>query len=181
MALQLAGADGSIIKVDREGAALVTGGLKSEFAFYAALGQAYVWTVITVNGAAADTILGIRNTSATKGLHIERMSVSGDVAGLVTAHVVTGSAALAGLLVTGVNLNGRSGNSADADARNDETTNSSQGTVIEVIEVPAASAEHMSGIHWGGALILANNEMLGIDMAAEMAAYQCSVYGYFKE
>ena len=146
MGLQIGGANGGVLKVDREGAALVSGGTKTEFAFYAELGQAYVWTAVTINGATNDTLIGLRNISSNKGLHIERMSVSGDVAGVVTTHVVRNSAALAGLIITGVNMNGRFSNSADADARNDETTNASQGDIIEVIEVPAASAEHMSVI-----------------------------------
>ena len=133
MSLQIAGRNNEILKVDRQGAGLVSGGVKTEFAHYAELGQAYVWTAVSINGAAADTLIGLRNTHSTKGLYIERMSVSGDVAGLVTAHVVSGSVALAGLIITGQNMNGLFSNAAEADARNDEKTNAAQGTVIEVI------------------------------------------------
>ncbi len=170
MSLQVLGRDGSILDVTKDGKVRTSNHQREMFS----------WTIITYDMTAADTVLAVRNTSSTKGLHITKVVVSADVAGLVDFHVVNGSAALAGTALTGVSLNGPNASTAEADAVADETTNSSQGNVILTLECPAASAEKSCEWDFEGDLVLANNQALGIDMAAEAAACQASIFGYYE-
>ena len=139
-------------------------------------GQAYSWTNVTYNADLADTIIAIRNTSAIQNLHIDKVFLSCDVVQLAAFHVTQGSAALAGTLITGVNLNFASGNVAEADARGDETTNSSQGTLILTAEMEAAKGLL---IDFEGALILGTNDSFAIDFPTEPAIVHATVFGFF--
>ena len=141
-------------------------------------GNSYSWTNVTYNMTAADTIIAIRNTSATKNLHIEKVFMSSDTVQVAAHHVTQGSAALAGTLITGTNLNFGSGNVAEADARGDETTNSSQGIVILQTELQAAKMEE---VDWEGALILGTNDAYGIDFPTDAAIVYITVWGYFED
>ena len=171
MSLQVVGRDGSLLDVTKDGRVRTSNHNREMFS----------WTLVTYNMAAADTILGLRNISSTKGLHITKVAVSADVAGIVDFHVVNGSAALAGTLITGVSMNGPKATTADADARGDETTNTTQGSVILTLEIPAAGAAGPIGVwDFEGDLVLGLNQMLGIDMAQEAATCQASIFGYFE-
>ena len=86
--------------------------------------------------------------------------------------------ALAGTLITGVNLNFASGNVAEADARGDETTNSSQGSIVLQSEMEAAK---MLKVDWEGALILGTNDSYAIDFPTEPAIVYATVFGYFED
>lgn len=139
-------------------------------------GDAYSWTNVTYNMGVNDTIIGIRNTSATLNLHIDRCFISSDVATVATLHRVNGSAALAGTAISAVNLNGQSGKVADAEAKGDETTNSSQGDILLQVELVAAITKE---IDLDGAMILGSNDMFGIDYVADAAIVHITVFGFF--
>lgn len=141
-------------------------------------GAAYSWTNATYDMTAADTIIGVRNISSIQNLHIDKVILSSDVATIVTFHRVNGSAALAGTLITGVNLNGASGNVALADARGDETTNSSQGDVLLDVELLAAQS---LAIDFEGAIILGPNDMFGADYVANAAIVHITVIGFYAD
>ncbi len=145
-------------------------------------GQSYVWVHVGYDMTAADTILAVRNISTTKNLHITKVTVSQSVgtAPVAQHHVTNGSAALAGTLVTGVNLNFGSGNVAEADARADETTNSSQGTLI-LTQKMTIKTDH--AINWEGALILGTNDSYGIDFTVDDTdnVPLVQICGYFED
>ena len=141
-------------------------------------GDAYVWHAVTYSYTGADTLMGIRNTHPTKLLHIDKIIVSSQVATQIQLHMTEGSAALAGTLVTGFNLNGASGNVAQADARVDETTNSSQGTRITTFEVVALT---MFEFNFEGSLILKLNDALGIDGVDAGTSFELSVFGFYND
>ena len=141
-------------------------------------GNAYSWTNVTYNMTAADTIIAIRNTSSTENLHIDKVFMSSDTVQVAAHHVTSASAALAGTLITGVNLNFASGNVADADARGNETTNSSQGTVFLSTELVAAV---MTEVDFEGSLILGTNDSYAIDYPTDAAIVYITVFGFFAD
>lgn len=139
-------------------------------------GDAYAWSNVTYNMTAADTIIAVRNTSADKNLHITRVYMSSDTVQVAAHHVTSSSAALAGTLITGVNLNFSSGNVAEADARGDETTNSSQGDLILRTEMLAAVT---AIVDFNGGLILGTNDAYAIDYPTDAAIVYITIWGFF--
>lgn len=174
MAIQVSGRDGSIVKVNPIGSVQVAE--DSGFLAASLKGDAYVWHTISYSATAADTIQAVRNTSPLKNLHIEKILLTTNAAGIAQVHVVANSAALAGTAVTGVNLNFASGNVAPADARTDETTNSSQGTRITTVEM---LGDATLVIEYGGALILDHTDAVGVDYVETTSAPEISIFGYF--
>lgn len=153
--------------------------VESAFGKHSRQGQAYSWSNVGYDMTAADTILAVRNTSPTRNLHITRVTMSSVLANKAQHHVTNGSAALAGTAVTGVNLNFTSGNVAEADAKGDETTNSSQGTLIGTTALLALTQETLD---WEGALILGTNDSYGIDYIADDTGDLplITIFGYFE-
>ena len=139
-------------------------------------GDAYVWHAVSYSFTGADTLMAIRNIHSTKLLHIVKVIVSVQAATQVQFHMTEGSAALAGTLVTGFNLNGASGNVAQADARVDETTNSSQGTRFLTLDLAALTHTEYN---FEGALILKLNDAMGIDGVDAGTSFELSVLGFF--
>jgi len=153
--------------------------VESAFEKHSRDGFAYAWANVGYDMTAADTILAMRNTSPTRNLHITKVTMSTGIAGYAQHHVTQASAALAGTVVTGVNLNFTSGNVAEADAREDETTNSAQGTLIGTT---ALLALEETAIFWEGALILGTNDSYAIDYTVDDTTDKplITIYGYFE-
>ena len=153
--------------------------IQSELEHHSRLGQSYIWSNVGYDMTAADTILALRNTSPTRNLHITKVTMQAGILGFAQHHVTDGSAALAGTVVTGYNLNRQSGNVAEADAREDETTNSSQGTLILTTPLVALVGAHFD---WEGALILGTNDSYAIDYTADDTTNLplITIEGYFE-
>ena len=139
-------------------------------------GTAYVWHAVSYSFSNADTLMAIRNIHPTKLLHIDKITVSTQAATQIQFHMTVGSAALAGTVVTGFNLNRSSGNVAQADARVDETTNSAQGTRFLTLDLAALTHTEFN---FEGALILQLNDALGVDGVAAGTSFELSVLGFF--
>lgn len=168
--------DGGLMQVKAH-RAQVDAQVESAFERHSRRGLAFSWSNATYNMTAGDTILALRNTSSDKNLHVTKVFMSSDVVQVAAHHVTQGSAALAGTAITGINL-GNSGLVAEADARGDETTNSSQGDVVLRTELQAAKMEI---IDWEGALILGTNDSYAIDYPTDAAIVYITVWGYFEE
>ena len=153
--------------------------VESAFEKHSRDGFAYVWTNVGYDMTAADTILAVRNISPTRNLHITKVTMSAGILGFAQHHVTQTSAALAGTVVTGFNLNGGSGNVAEADSREDETTNSTQGTLILTTALVALVQVN---VDWEGALILGTNDSYGIDYTADDTTNLplITISGYFE-
>ncbi len=141
-------------------------------------GDGYIWHAVTYSYTGADTLMAIRNIHPTKLLHIDKLIVSTQVATQIQLHVTEGSAALAGTVVTGFNLNRDSGNVAQSDARVDETTNSAQGTRIITFELVALT---MFEFDFEGSLIFKLNDAFGIDAVDAGTSFELSVLGFFND
>ena len=139
-------------------------------------GDAYVWHAVSYSFSNADTLMSIRNIHPEKLLHIGNVIISVQAATQAQFHITTGSAALAGTVVTGFNLNRSVGNVAQADARVDETTNSAQGTRFLTLDLAALTHTEFD---FEGALILKLNDAMGIDGVAAGTSFELSVLGFF--
>ena len=137
--------------------------------------EAYAWSNVTYDYDAADTVILIKNTSATKKLHFTYAHIGGDTATEVQIHLCT-CASPTGTAITGVNLNRTSDNVAPATAIGDETTNT-QGDIVWHGLIVAATS--LMNIELDG-VILGQNQCLGIDFVTNGAACYATVHGYFK-
>ena len=147
--------------------------------FYASRddGQAYTWVTATSTTAANDTILLVKNTSKTKNLHIDHVGITVVTASLVTVHrpaaIVTTPT---GTAVAGANLNGNSGNVADATAIKDESTNALTVPLLKYQAV-AATPEHFE---FHGAVVLGPDQSIAVDVVATEASFECAISGWFE-
>jgi len=139
-------------------------------------GQAYTWTNVSYDYAAGDTILLLKNTSPTKNLLIQAITISGDTATTVTIH---SPACLnpTGTVVTGVNLNRQSGNTAEATAICDETTNSQ----ANIITVTKHNGSTLNIMPIEGAVVLGLNDCIAVDFTTDGGAANVTIRGYYHE
>lgn len=163
----------------RENRGQVDAQVETAFETHSREGNSYSWTNVSYDMTAADTIIAVRNTSSIKDLHITKVIMSTGVTTFAQHHVTNGSAALAGTAITGTNLNFSSGNVAEADAKGDETTNSSQGTLVLT---SALVATFDTVVNWEGALILGTNDSYAIDYTVDDTtnAMKITIWGYFE-
>ena len=139
-------------------------------------GQAYTWSNVSYNYTAGDTILLIKNTSATKNLLIQTVAVSGDTATTATIHLPNCTTPT-GTVVTGVNLNRQSGNTAEATAKADETTNT-QANIITTILINGSTTMRCPV---EGAIVLGLNDCIAVDFTTDGGAANVTVRGYYHE
>ena len=139
-------------------------------------GQAYTWSNVSYDYTAADTILGVKNTSATLKLHVHGLWLYGDTATLVQIHRPTADVTMAGTAVTAVNLNGASSNVADATAKGDETGNT-QGEILLPYYLKAGESQF---VPLDDIVTLGQNQMIGVDYVTDGAAASVTILGYFE-
>ncbi len=140
-------------------------------------GQAYAWCALTYDYDIDDTILLVKNTSASLDLHIHEIWLGGNVAGKVIVHRPTTIVATpTGTAVVGSNLNGASNNAADAVAKADETTNALGETLFSV-RMPA---DDTLTLECQDIISLAQNQSVAVDFGVEGAACQVTIWGYFE-
>ena len=166
---------GSLMEV-KEHRAQVDSITETAFEKASRAGLAFSWVNATYNMAAADTILAVRNTSATRKLHIVRAQMSSDTVQVAAFHITRGSAALAGTAVTGINL-GTQGTIAEADAQGDETTNSSQGGVVSRYEMAVAT---QAEVNFEGAIVLGTSDSFAVDFPTDAAVVYVTFWGYYE-
>jgi hypothetical protein len=140
-------------------------------------GLAFSWSSGTYDAAAGDTILLIKNTSASKNLHIDKVYIYSDTETGVVMHCPTSDVTVAGTTITGTNLNRVSSNVADAEAARDETGNT-QGDIVWSGEIQATSDN--TAVDFAGALILGTNDSFGVDYVADVAACYVVIMGHYQ-
>lgn len=138
--------------------------------------RAFTWTNLTYNYSAGDTILLVKNTSSSRELHITSVIASGDTATQVILHCPA-SITPAGTSVVGVNLNRKSGKTADAIAMADETANS-LGPIIESVFMGVNAAVHTAG---EAIIILGTNDQIAVDFVTVGAAALVTIIGYYAD
>jgi len=139
--------------------------------------EAYAWSSDSVNPAVDDTVLLLKNTSATP-LHIEYLIISGDTTSEYTIHLPTTEVTpTGGTTVTGINLNtGGQANVAEATATSLETNNS-QGNVIGSPFILANTPYKwpLQGI------ILGKNKSIGVDVVANTTLSSVTIVGHYED
>ncbi len=155
---------------------------KSDFEIARDAGYAFAWTGDTYDYAANDTILGVENNSSTRDLYIEKIVVSGDTASQFVVHT-SSAVTMAGTARTGVNLN-RNSNITDtglATAKRDETGNGQQAASYTGGLISGRFANNgVVTIEVGGAIRLAQDHNIGIDLTTDGTACVATIWGYFK-
>lgn len=183
---QLLGPDGRPVRVGQRKTGssdgrLDTSSRSNSRAYYAARdeGRAYSFVNATYNYAAADTILGMKNTS---GLDFvpHSLLIGGDTATLVTIHIPTSEVTMAGTPITGRNLNGNfKVDTSLFDAQGEETGNT-QGDIIAELLIPAGESVHIGADVFGEAVRLTKNQMIGVDFVTDGGAAHVTMVGYFE-
>ena len=168
---------GFLAQIDSEGHLVVDALNITEMSHTSdAHGLAFTWSSGTYDAAAGDTILLIKNTSSTRHLAIEVITLSSDTDTRVVIHLPTTEVIPTGTTVVGVNLNTASNNTADATGIRDETNNA-QGNIIWSGEIHAASDPYK--VPTMGAILIGQNDSIAIDYVADVAACDVVIYGYF--
>jgi hypothetical protein len=154
---------------------------KSEMAFISERdGLAFSWTTVTDDIDATDTALLICNTHQTKNLYITQVNLWTDVHAQFQIHSPAYSASFTGTAVTGVNLNRKSLEVAQAVAYADETANT-QANIIETIRNNEVGTDQFEvNRNYDGAIILGYQKSIAIDIVEESGAFQATVLGYYK-
>jgi hypothetical protein len=142
-------------------------------------GDAYSWNSVSYNMTAADTVLLIANESPTRLLVINRIYVWSDVPTSIDVHFPA-KATWTGTAVTGVNLNRASSKVAAATAITDETGQATQGPIYITLQTnEATGAQFAIDFYTDDVPILGKDDAIGVDMAGNAAAYECTIIGYF--
>jgi len=175
MGIGLEGRSGENVEVQGDGRMDVRAKSIDELALVSReKGLAFTWSNETYDPDAADTILGVQNTSATLDLYITDIWISCDTATVVEVHIPTAEPTMAGTAVTGRNLNTTSNEVAPATAKGDETGNT-QGDVIGQFRVAAAG----DSVHVKLPVILGQNKMIGVDVVTASTAASVTIVGFF--
>ena len=141
--------------------------------------QAYTWNYEAYDPTALDTVMFLRNDSNIP-LHIHHIYFYTDTATVINMHTISNGETPTGTAVTGVNLNRNSGNLAVVTAIQDETGNSSQGTILETKYV--AANEDVTLLKENGyEIILGKNDCIAIDIVADAGSTFGHIVGYFHE
>lgn len=144
--------------------------------------NSYSWTAVSADIDAGDTGLLIANDSTTQNLHITKVYMWADVATQFKIHCPA-YAAPAGTAVVANNLNRTSPKAAPATAKADETGNTfAAGNVVLTVRNNEVGTDQF-GVDWDfeGALILGYHQCVAVDIIAESAAFEVTIFGYFED
>lgn len=176
--LTLLGSDGTTVTVDSNALSVQP---KPDFVKAVEDGDAYSWSSLTYDLAAKDTILGVENNSSTRDLYIQEIHIQSDTATQFIVHTNSGITMAGTNAVAAVNMNRNSGNAAPATAYDDETGNTAADSYADRLYVGRCAADGNVVITVGGAIILPNDHMIGVDLTANGAACNATIIGYFKD
>ena len=128
-------------------------------------GQSYAW-ISTDATAAAEESISVQNTSDDKNLHIQKVIFAGVEATVHAVLLVTGGTP-AGTVITGVNLNKASSNTAAATAFGD---NAVTGSVVgDIIAQAYHQAVGSVTIDFDGSVILGQDDTIAVRTIAGTA------------
>lgn len=144
-------------------------------------GLAYSWTAVSADIDAGDTALLIVNTDPDRSLNIDSLYVWSDVATQFKIHFPVYSASFTGTAVTGLNLNRISNKTALASAYADETANVlvAANTVLTLRTNELATDQFGIVMRSIDGIILGYHDSIAIDVVAESAAFECTIWGYY--
>lgn len=168
---------GNVAIVDATNLLGVRAVIETELVEASEMGDAYSWSNVSYDYAAADTILLVQNTSVIQNMRIDSFYIQGSTATEIVIHCPTVTFVPAGTAVTGTNMNRTSGKAASAVAKANETNNT-QGVVIFRGAIAAAPSDPYV-IDLGGTLILGYGQSVGVDFVSDGSACRVTIIGHF--
>jgi len=136
-------------------------------------GKAFTWTA-SADINATDSILWLRNDSATENLIVDTIAVSSDAAGSWFVYCPV-NATPDGNTITGVNMNRGSSLLATATCKSDNTT----AVLANYIYYGHNAAASTAIVQLRGALVLGYLQCVAIDITTEPALAQASILGWY--
>lgn len=138
---------------------------------------AFVVTSVDAGPSAGDVILYIKNSSPTRNLFVDQITVSADTASLWKAWTVTGTAA-GSTALTSTNLNLGSSLASEELSRGDGAITGL--TLGEILGVTRNTAGSHASFDFRGGLLLGPNKALGVeyDTGSSTAAEVVMVYHF---
>ncbi len=146
-------------------------------------GRAFSWAALNKDADAAhDTILGLENNSPTDVLKIHKLIVSHDAASQIQVFTASAITMAGTTAVVGQNLNRASGRVAQATAYTDETGNTEQGSSYpSLVFRDTVVADVVKEILIDGAIVLAENQMVGVDFTTAGTTFANATFiGWFE-
>lgn len=144
-------------------------------------GNAFNWSSLTYNMAAADTIFGLENNDSLRDLYIHRMWLSSDTASTIQIFTCKDITVAGATAIVGYNLNRNFNTVAATTAYTKETGQNEAATSwtgkLYMISVPV---DTLIELKIDGSIVLPNEHMVGVDMAADAGAVNVSVWGWFE-
>ena len=146
-------------------------------------GLAFSWTTVSADIGGGDTALLITNTDPNRSLHIDSLYVWSDVATQFKVHFPAYATNFSGTTVAGLNLNRKSSNTALAVALADEVNNTfvAANTVLTLRTNELATDQFGIMMRNANGIILGYHDSFAIDIVADSAAFETTVWGYFVE
>jgi len=174
--LQDGAGTGKLAKVNNRNQLEISAAVHSESRLVAAAdAQTYLWTS-SFSTATGNEVIYIKNTSKTKLLIIDKVTVNSVLTGLFELFVVTGTAA--GTAITGANTNLNSGNVADATALGQASvTGLTIGDRLDMARVPANGRATME---LNDVLILGLNSAIAVTYTGSTGITDTIITGYYQ-
>ncbi len=175
-----------IVGISGRSAEVDDGGLRANprTAFEQAVvdGRAFAWAALNKDADANDTVLGVKNNSASDVLKIHKLLITSDAAGQFQVFTMPGITMAGTTEVVGTNLNGAFGRVALATAYTDETGQDAQGgNYANLAFRDTVVADVTKEVLVDGAITLSPNEMVGVDLTTASTTYANAVFiGWFE-
>lgn len=134
----------------------------------------YLWTT-SFSAATGNEIIYIKNTSKTKLLVIDKVTVNSVNAGLFELFQVTGTAA--GTSITGKNANLTSGNTAEATALGEASVTGL--TIGDRIDLARTAANGRATMELDDVLIMGLNDAIAITYTGSTGIVDAIITGYY--
>ena len=182
--MQIEGGTGSgyKAKVDADNRLHVFSTSESELHFASEKGLAFAWVAVNADLAALDTAILLCNDDPDKLLHIDKAYVFSDVPTAVKFHFPA-YATWAGTAVTGKNFNRTSSKVALASCYADETGNAFvAGNTFLTIQTNEVTTDQFGvSVDFKDSIILGYHDAVAIDIVADSASFEATIWGYFEE
>ena len=153
--------------------------------YYASVddGRAFTWTGISADVAAALGGMYLTNTSQVRQLHITKMYLYADVPTQFKIWCPATYVAPDGTSVVGVNLNRTSANVAEATCTVNETNNAfaAAQVICTVRGNELTSDQFGQWVDFEGALVLGYHDAVEVELVADTAAFEITIFGYFDD
>lgn len=154
---------------------------QSRFQAATAKGDAFCWACVTQNYDAGDTMMGLQNDETTRNLYIEKIVISSTTTSEIKVFGTSGVTVAGDTAITGVCLNRNYNRVPQTSCYDDETGQDQAGASWPT---SYAGAFVLAGqpvvLDFGGSIVLAPNQYIGVDAVADIAGGNVTIWGWFE-